>query len=207
MHVARRPPAQPHPVPGRGGVVRLRRLGARADEAAVRAQGGAALRLGRAAAARAAARRRSRGRTSPSASARASARSGRRSTRCSLRRRAIPQRAMLLAHRLWEEVEPKGTATPRGLGARARGCARRAAAGVRGPVARARHVRAEDAARDPRRRRLALPGGRARAAGADQDERAEGAAAAELARRDRGRQDRKQAIVDPLFAEWIAGLA
>ena len=87
--LAGRPPAQPHPVPGRGRVLRVRRLRAGADEAAVRAQGGAALRLGGAAAARAPARRRSRRATSPSASARASARSARRSTRCSPRRRAI----------------------------------------------------------------------------------------------------------------------
>ena len=58
--VAGRAPAQPHPVPGRGRLLRLRRLRARADEAALRAQGGAALRLGGAAAARAPARRRPR---------------------------------------------------------------------------------------------------------------------------------------------------
>ena len=43
-----RRPAQPHPVPGRGGVVRVRRVGAGTDARAVREQGAPALRPGRA---------------------------------------------------------------------------------------------------------------------------------------------------------------
>jgi hypothetical protein len=92
----------------------------------------------------------------------------------------------------------EGQRDARGVGARARRGAPRAAAGVRGAVARARHLRAEDAARDHRRRRLALPGSGARAARAEQDECAEGPAAAELPRRDRSRGsqagDRRSAL-------------
>ena len=53
-------PAQPHPAPGRGGVLRLLRLGAGDDARAVRHEGPSAVRPGRAAAARAP-RRRGRG--------------------------------------------------------------------------------------------------------------------------------------------------
>ena len=55
-----RDPAQPHPAPGRGRLVRLRRLGAGADAGAVRREGAPALRAGGADAARPPRRRRHR---------------------------------------------------------------------------------------------------------------------------------------------------
>ena len=62
-----------------------------------------------------------------------------------------PQRAMLLAHRLWEEVAPTAHGDARGLDACPRRSARRAPAGVRRELAPARHERAEGAARRRRR--------------------------------------------------------
>ena len=56
-------------------------------------------------------------RTSSTASARPAAASAMRSTRCSARRQGHPQRAMLLAHRLWEEVAPKRNGHARRLDA------------------------------------------------------------------------------------------
>ena len=112
---------------------------------------------------------------------------------------------MLLAHRLWEEVERRRDAT---LEDWAR--AHEAALDELKPEfdaqwRRLRHVRAEDDARGHRRRGLALPCSRARAAGADEDDGAEGlqrlGARAELEP-----EGRKQVVVDPLFAEWIEGL-
>ena len=58
-----------------------------------------------------------------------------------------PQRAMLLAHRLWAEVTKGEDGGARRLGARPRGRAGRASARVRRAVARLRYLAAEDDAR------------------------------------------------------------
>ncbi len=118
-----------------------------------------------------------------------------------------PQRAMLLAHRLWEEVEQKGTATLedwerahsaaleelqpefeaqwRGLDTSEQKTLRAILAGEGSPY------------RTAVLERLALTKPSAQKALQRLSSRAEIEA-------DEGR---KQAIVDPLFAEWIAGLA
>ena len=99
-----------------------------------------------------------------------------------------PQRAMLLAHRLWEEVERGGTATlddwERAHGAALDELQPEFEAQWRGP----RHVGAEDDARGPRRRGLSLPGRRPRAAGSHEDDGAEGVAAPGREGRGRGRR-------------------
>ena len=115
-----------------------------------------------------------------------------------------PQRAMLLAHRLWAEVAQGDEATLDDWQRRPRGRDARARAGVRRPVARPRRLRAEDASRDHPRRRLAVPHGRAAPARADEGRRPAGAAAAlGHARRSRSGTAGGYAIVDPLFAAWV----
>ena len=117
-----------------------------------------------------------------------------------------PQRAMLLAHRLWEQVEPDGSGDARGLGRRARNGARRAAAGVRRQLAPALDDRAEGA---PRRDRAATARrfASARARAARRPKSTIRAALGSLDGERHGRAARRgYAIVDPLFAEWIAGL-
>ena len=64
-----------------------------------------------------------------------------------------PQRAMLLAHRLWDEVEAGETGDARRLDARPRRGPGRAAARVRRPLAAAVDERAEDPSRRRRRER------------------------------------------------------
>ena len=82
-----------------------------------------------------------------------------------------PQRAMLLAHRLWEEVEPKGTATLADWAFGARPGTGRAPARVRRQLAPALDDRAEGASSSDRRRRIALRAARARAAGRPEEHR------------------------------------
>ena len=102
-----------------------------------------------------------------------------------------PQRAMLLAHRLWEEVEPDGHRDARRLDTRPRRRPGRAPARVRRELAPPLDERAEGAARRRRRPRLAVRAARARAARPRQEHRPRRAA---LARRDRDRRAPRRAL-------------
>ena len=107
----RRADPQPHPVPRRRRVVRLRRLRAGTDEAALRGSRPAALRLGGADAPRAARARRTSARTSRRRFEDTGRGVGEALGPLLQAADGHPQRAMLLAHRLWAQVERGSSAT------------------------------------------------------------------------------------------------
>jgi len=118
-----------------------------------------------------------------------------------------PQRAMLLAHRLWEEVEPKGTAT---LDDWAR--AHAAALDELQPEFEAQWRGLDTSEQKTLRAIIAGEGSPYRAAVLERLALTKPSAQKALhrlgARAEIEADDgRKQAIVDPLFAEWIAALA
>ena len=100
-----------------------------------------------------------------------------------------PQRAMLLAHRLWEELRAGRDGDARRLGRRARRCAGGAPARVRRELAAAVDERAEGIAGARRGRRLAVPAARARAARPAEEQRPGGA---ERARGERARSSGRE---------------
>ena len=120
--------------------------------------------------------------------------------------RGHPQRAMLLAHRLWEDVPKGAEATLDHWSAAHAAALKGARGGVRRPVARARRVAAEDAPRPPSRRRSALPVGRPATVRADEGRRPPRIATPRRHRRDRGARGGRLSLVDPLFAEWVGRL-
>ena len=118
-----------------------------------------------------------------------------------------PQRAMLLAHRLWEEVEPKGTAT---LDDWER--AHAAALEELQPEFEAQWRGLDTSEQKTLRAIIAGEGSPYRAAVLERLGLTKPSAQKALHRLSaraeiEADKDRKQAIVDPLFAEWIAGLA
>ena len=117
-----------------------------------------------------------------------------------------PQRAMLLAHRLWEEVEPEGTAT---LDDWAR--AHAAALAELQPEFDAQWRGLDTSEQKTLRAIIAGEGSPYRAAVLERLALTKPSAQKALhrlsARAEIEADGRKQAIVDPLFAEWIAALA
>src|SRR3954469_22925827 len=117
-----------------------------------------------------------------------------------------PQRAMLLAHRLWEEVEPKGTAT---LDDWAR--AHAAALAELQPEFEAQWRGLDTSEQKTLRAIIAGEGSPYRAAVLERLALTKPSAQKALhrlsARAEIEADGRKQAIVDPAFAEWIAALA
>ena len=117
-----------------------------------------------------------------------------------------PQRAMLLAHRLWEEVEPKGTAT---LDDWAR--AHAAALDELQPEFEAQWRGLDTSEQKTLRAIIAGEGSPYRTAVLERLALTKPSAQKALhrlsARAEIEADGRKQAIVDPLFAEWIAALA
>ena len=136
--------------------IRLRGLGARAHARAVRGRGTAALRAGRADAARAARRRRHRRRMSAPRFRETGRSVGEALNPLVVAAQGHPQRTMLLAHRLWEQVAPKGTATL-ALGSGARGGARGASSRSSTPTGGASPRTSRRRSGGRRRTRLALP--------------------------------------------------
>jgi uncharacterized protein len=117
-----------------------------------------------------------------------------------------PQRAMLLAHRLWEEVEPKGMAT---LEAWER--AHVAALTELQPEFEAQWRGLDTAEQKTLRAIIAGDGSPYRAAVLERLALSKTSAQKALqrlsSRAEIEAEGRRQAIVDPLFAEWIGGLA
>ena len=118
-----------------------------------------------------------------------------------------PQRAIYLAHRLWEEVPEGETATfEHWQRAPTRRRSGRARAGVRRPLAELRHLRAEGAPGRTRRRWIAAARGGAPPARRREDHDPQRGAAARRDRRGRAPPTASTRSVDPLFAEWIDSL-
>jgi len=117
-----------------------------------------------------------------------------------------PQRAMLLAHRLWEEIEPKGTATLEDWER-----AHAAALDELQPEFEAQWRGLDTSEQKTLRAIIAGEGSPYRAAVLERLALTKPSAQKALhrlsARAEIEADGRKQAIVDPLFAEWIAALA
>jgi hypothetical protein len=117
-----------------------------------------------------------------------------------------PQRAMLLAHRLWEEVEPKSTATLEDWER-----AHSAALDELQPEFEAQWRGLDTSEQKTLRAIIAGDGSPYRSAVLERLALSKPSAQKALQRlRSRAEiepEDGKQAIVDPLFAEWIGGLA
>jgi hypothetical protein len=117
-----------------------------------------------------------------------------------------PQRAMLLAHRLWEEVEPKGVAT---LGEWER--AHAAALAELQPEFEAQWRGLDTSEQKTLRAIIAGDGSPYRTAVLERLALSKTSAQKALqrlsAKAEIEADARRQAIVDPLFAEWIAALA
>ena len=117
-----------------------------------------------------------------------------------------PQRAMLLAHRLWEEIEPKGTATLEDWER-----AHAAALDELQPEFEAQWRGLDTSEQKTLRAIIAGEGSPYRTAVLERLALTKPSAQKALrrlsARAEIEADGRKQAIVDPLFAEWIAALA
>ena len=120
--------------------------------------------------------------------------------------RGHPQRAMLLAHRLWEDVPKGAEATLDHWSAAHAAALKELEAEFDAQWRGLDVVAAEDAPRPPSRRRSALPVGRPATVGADEGRRPPRlprlAATAEIEEREEG----GYSLVDPLFAEWVGRL-